>query len=77
MSAEACEAAAKNCRSEKRSDEEVSNSTRWEDLEVEVWEGGVEVWNERLEGVEAVVLTEVRLLAFNLRLQALLTVVKA
>ncbi|GAA6024276.1 hypothetical protein JCM10207_008733 [Rhodosporidiobolus poonsookiae] len=62
----ACRAAAGACRpQEKRGyaaaggEDEVGNDTRWEDLRVEVWNGGVEVYNEALEGVEAIVLTEV------------------
>ncbi|GAA6033511.1 hypothetical protein JCM8097_001432 [Rhodosporidiobolus ruineniae] len=67
-----CEKAAASCKPASRrfgrpmaeeeggeDDEEVSNETRWEDLRVEVYEGGVEVYNETLEGVEAMVLTEV------------------
>jgi hypothetical protein len=61
MSAEACETAAKNCsRSIGKDDKEkIGNETRWEELEMEVWLGGVESENEKLKGVEAIVLTEV------------------
>ncbi|GAA5974620.1 hypothetical protein JCM11641_007027 [Rhodosporidiobolus odoratus] len=37
----------------------VSNETRWEEIKVEVFEGGVETFNQAIEGVEAVVMTEV------------------
>jgi hypothetical protein len=67
LSGEACAAAGRSCgEGDAAKDEDVGNSTRWEELKVEVWEGGVEVRNERLEGIEAIVLTEVRLLALNL-----------
>ncbi|GAA5853988.1 hypothetical protein JCM8547_008184 [Rhodosporidiobolus lusitaniae] len=66
LSSAACAAAAKACVPVQRAPsswdgggEEVGNETRWEALSVEVFEGDVESWNERLEGVEAVVLTEV------------------
>lgn len=36
-----------------------SSQQRWEDLFVEIYEGGVEVHNDALENVEAIVLTEV------------------
>ncbi|GAA5837738.1 hypothetical protein JCM11251_002310 [Rhodosporidiobolus azoricus] len=39
--------------------ERVDNDTRWEELSVEVWQGGVEAYNETLVGVDAIVLTEV------------------
>lgn len=34
---------------------------RWEELTVEIYEGALEVFNEALEGVEAMVATEVSL----------------
>ncbi|BGP20707.1 hypothetical protein JCM10213_001047 [Rhodosporidiobolus nylandii] len=35
------------------------NGTRWAELKIEVYKGGVEVYNEAIEGVEAVVMNEV------------------
>jgi small RNA 2'-O-methyltransferase len=32
---------------------------RWEELEVCIWKGGLEVWNEELVGVECIVAMEV------------------
>lgn len=61
MSAEACAAAAENCaRAGAGREDAVGNETRWEELEVGVWEGGVEIENEELKGLDAIVLTEVR-----------------
>lgn len=33
---------------------------RWEEMRCEIWEGGLEVYNEALEQMEAMVVTEVR-----------------
>lgn len=35
-------------------------SERWEEMRCEIWEGGLEVYNEALEQMEAMVVTEVR-----------------
>lgn len=42
----------------------VKERERWEELRVELWEGGLEAYNETFEGIEAVVATEVRPLPF-------------
>lgn len=56
----ACEKAALVCApSESKAG---SHDLRWEELRTEVWHGGVEVYNEALEGVDAFVMTEVLLL---------------
>ncbi|GAA5982876.1 hypothetical protein JCM10908_006819 [Rhodotorula pacifica] len=57
-----CEAAARTVKplgAEKNGRVSTPGQDRWEDLRVEVYEGGVEVFNEALQGVEAVILTEV------------------
>lgn len=47
---------------EKRAEDEWSprQPERWEELSVQLYEGGLEVYNESLENIEAMVLTEVR-----------------
>lgn len=36
-----------------------SDDDQWQRLEVEIWQGGLERHNHRLEGFEAIVATEV------------------
>ncbi|GAA5927085.1 hypothetical protein JCM3775_002442 [Rhodotorula graminis] len=52
----ACQAAVNACQPRQGHDE---NELRWDDLHLEVWHGGVEVYASALEGVEAFVVTEV------------------
>ncbi|GAA5897704.1 hypothetical protein JCM5296_000858 [Sporobolomyces johnsonii] len=59
----ACRKAAQACRPPEKEEEGgsrwKSSNWRWEELRAEVYSGAVEVYNEALEGVEAIVLTEV------------------
>ncbi|BGP43898.1 hypothetical protein JCM10449v2_007955 [Rhodotorula kratochvilovae] len=52
----ACEKAAKVCAPPAEGE---AREPRWEEMRTEVWRGGVEVYNEALEGVDAFVMTEV------------------
>ncbi|GAA5997501.1 uncharacterized protein JCM10292_000894 [Rhodotorula paludigena] len=56
---EACRQAAKHCEPPSAEEDATGRDPRWEELEVEIYHGGVEVYNPALDGVDAIILTEV------------------